>query len=115
MTVSSRYRGGLKPITFRWCIYFIDSVPHYLESKCYLHLFFFVKFTSKEGYVVAVNCTARQRGLGTHQRLHPSMLGTVCERCPAGCSVTKTISVPWSQAGRRAGSEGDELSSGLAK
>lgn len=59
MTVSSRYRGGLKPITFRRCIYFIDSVPHYLESKCDLHLFFFfffVKFTSKEGYVVAVNC-----------------------------------------------------------
>lgn len=66
-------------------------------------------------YFVAWNRGAKQRELGTRWLFHPSMLGTVCERCPAGCSVTKTISVRWSQAGRRAGSEGDELPSGSAE
>lgn len=55
-----------------------------------------------------------EQHIGTYWHLHPGMLGRVCERCPAGWVVTKTISV-LTQAERQAGCEGDELSSYLAK
>lgn len=42
---------------------------------------------------VTYNKPCRTTHIGTYWHLHPGMLATACERCPAGWLVTKTISV----------------------